>query len=219
MTAEHADAGPAGRAGQAGNRRVGIVTAPLPDLILGNARAAAILVGLAAVVTLRWAATVGAIADALPVGLAFGLGLVALAVMSGERPGWPRAVSILIGAGGAAVLVALALVPHLDRPGPSLAPAASFLTWASVTILVATAEEAVLRGALFAAVRRHGGVTAAIAVTSVAFALMHVPLYGWHVVPLDLGVGIFLGGLRLASGGIAAPAVAHALADLATWWL
>jgi membrane protease YdiL (CAAX protease family) len=62
-------------------------------------------------------------------------------------------------------------------------------------------------------------VVAAIVVTSVAFALMHVPLYGWHVVPLDLGVGIFLGGLRLASGGIAAPAVAHAVADIATWWL
>jgi len=48
---------------------------------------------------------------------------------------------------------------------------------------------------------------------------MHVPLYGWHVVPLDLGVGIFLGGLRLAGGGWAGPAIAHAVADLATWWL
>jgi hypothetical protein len=30
---------------------------------------------------------------------------------------------------------------------------------------------------------------------------------------------VWLCGLRLASGGVAAPAVAHALADLATWWL
>jgi hypothetical protein len=48
---------------------------------------------------------------------------------------------------------------------------------------------------------------------------MHVPLYGWHVVPLDLGVGLWLAGLRLATGGIAAPAIAHAVADLATWWV
>lgn len=59
----------------------------------------------------------------------------------------------------------------------------------------------------------------AIAVTSLAFALIHVPLYGWHVVPLDLGVGVWLAGLRLASGSVAAPAIAHALADLATWWM
>ena len=48
---------------------------------------------------------------------------------------------------------------------------------------------------------------------------MHVPFYGWHVVPLDLGVGVFLAGLRLASGSVAAPAIAHIVADLATWWV
>ncbi len=51
------------------------------------------------------------------------------------------------------------------------------------------------------------------------FVLMHVPLYGWHVVPLDLGVGIWFAGLRLWSGGIVAPSISHALADLVTWWL
>ena len=49
--------------------------------------------------------------------------------------------------------------------------------------------------------------------------MLHVPLYGWHVVPLDLGVGLFLGGLRLLTGGAVAPAVAHTVADLATWWI
>ena len=76
-----------------------------------------------------------------------------------------------------------------------------------------------LRGALFDGLARLGGPAAAIALTSLAFALMHVPSYGWQVVPLDLGAGLLLGGLRLLSGGIAAPAIAHALADLATWWL
>jgi hypothetical protein len=38
-------------------------------------------------------------------------------------------------------------------------------------------------------------------------------------VPLDLAVGIVLGGLRIATRSVAAPAAAHATADIATWWL
>lgn len=182
-------------------------------------RIGGLLVALGAIVGARWAATVGGVGDALTIGLAFGLALTALAILAGERVAMPRTAALAIGAAGGAALVGLALLAHLGAPGPSLAPAAAFLPWASITILVATAEELVLRGMLFAAIRRHAGVATAIAVTSVAFALMHVPLYGWHVVPLDLGVGIWLGGLRLLGRGVAAPAVAHVLADLVTWWL
>ena len=74
-------------------------------------------------------------------------------------------------------------------------------------------------GRLFDALRRAGGIAPAILITTVAFALLHLPLYGWHVVPLDLAVGLAFAGLRLATGGLAAPAAAHAVADLATWWL
>ena len=102
---------------------------------------------------------------------------------------------------------------------PWLAPSAAFAPWAAVTILVASAEELVLRGALFDDLDGSLGTLGAVVVTSLVFALMHVPLYGWQVVPLDLGVGLWLAGLRLATGGIAAPAVAHSIADLATWWL
>lgn len=59
---------------------------------------------------------------------------------------------------------------------------------------------------------------AAIA-AALAFALIHVPLEGWSIVPLDLGVGLWLAGLRLLTRGVAAPAAAHVVADLATWWL
>ncbi len=59
----------------------------------------------------------------------------------------------------------------------------------------------------------------ALPVTTAAFALLHVPLYGWAALPLDLAVGLLLGGLRMVSGGWGAPAVAHTLADLAGWWL
>jgi membrane protease YdiL (CAAX protease family) len=201
-----------------------VTAAPLAAIaaspaIRASLRIAGLLVALGVIVTARWAATVRGVGDALTIGLAFGVALTALALVGGERISVPRPAALAIGAVGGAVLIGLALLAHLGDPGPSLAPAAPFLPWASITILVATAEELVLRGALFEAVRRHAGLAAGVAVTSVAFALMHVPLYGWHVVPLDLGVGIWLGGLRLLGRGVAAPAVAHILADLVTWWL
>ena len=148
----------------------------------------------------------------------FGLGLLVTALLGGWRPERVRVSSLAVGAAGGLVLVGLALA---TRSGPvaALAPAAAFGPWVVATILVATAEELILRGVLFGAFDRRLGVSWAVAITAVLFAVMHVPLYGWHVVPLDLGVGLWLGGLRLASGGVAAPAVAHGLADLATWWL
>ena len=98
-------------------------------------------------------------------------------------------------------------------------PAAPFVPWALVITLVAVAEEIVLRGVLFRRLRAAGGTAIAVLATAILFALMHVPLYGWHVVPLDLGVGLVLGGLRVVTRTVAAPAAAHAVADLATWWL
>jgi membrane protease YdiL (CAAX protease family) len=186
-------------------------------------RAAVLVAGLAAVVWVRFLATVAGSFDALWIGLAFGVGLIALAIAGAEPIARtlrrPTPLAIGLGLGGGATLIGLALIARLAGPGIADAPAAPFLPWVGVTILVASGEELLLRGALFTAVERAGGVVLAVAITSVAFALMHVPLYGWHVVPLDLGVGIFLGGLRLAGGGWSGPAIAHAVADLATWWL
>jgi membrane protease YdiL (CAAX protease family) len=183
-----------------------------------TARLALILGGLAAMVGLRWLATVHGAAGAVAIGLVFGLGLLGVGLVGGWRAAPERRSSVAIGAAGGAVLVALALATRSTQL-PSLAPATAFVPWAAATILVATTEEIVLRGALFDALDLSLGTVAAILMTSVVFALIHVPLYGWHVVPLDLGVGLWLAGLRLTTGGIAAPAVAHTIADLATWWL
>ncbi len=167
----------------------------------------------------RWAASVSAAGDALVVGAAFGLGLWALAVVAGWRPTRPGASPALIGLAGGAALVVLATTIRATAPIAPLAPESAFVPWAAITIVVAAGEEAVLRGVLFDAAARPFGEVAAVLATAALFALMHVPLYGWHVVPLDLGVGLLLGGLRLLSGGPGAPAIAHVLADLATWWL
>jgi membrane protease YdiL (CAAX protease family) len=152
-------------------------------------------------------------------GGAFGIALVAVAVVAGWRPALPRLWTLLLGTLGG---LALIVIPRLAHP---LVPAAMgmrpepFLAWGVVTAVVVVGEEALLRGALFGALDRGAGPLVAVLITSLAFSLMHVPLYGWQVVPLDLGVGVFLGGLRLATGGVATPAAAHLLADLSTWWL
>lgn len=195
----------------------------------------ALLGGLAVIVGARWAATRAGI-DPLAVGAVFGLALCALALGApkvGLRTRDRAAVAAgsrrrTVGAAAAGVAFGLVLV-GIVTVGATIAgaqlvpglgrPAADFAPWAAITILVASAEEALLRGRLFDAIRRTGGVLPAVAITTIAFALMHVPLYGWHVVPLDLAVGLAFAGLRLATRGVVAPAAAHSTADLATWWL
>jgi membrane protease YdiL (CAAX protease family) len=181
-------------------------------------RPALLGVGLTVVVGTRWAATVAGLADGISIGLIFGLSLALLAFGVGWRPTRDRWSSVPLGLAGGGLLVAVALASRSPASAP-FAAAAAFGPWAAVTILVAVAEEAVLRGALFDALEDAAGTTATVVLTSLVFGLIHVPLYGWHVVPLDTGVGLLLAGLRLGTGGVAAPGLAHALADLATWWL
>jgi membrane protease YdiL (CAAX protease family) len=181
-----------------------------------------LLAALGAIVLLRaWATRAGA--DPLLLGVVFGVALASIALIGRGRPGRPAArsvaVGIMVGVGLAASTIIASSSAGLGVGNLLGRPAAPFVPWAVIIVLVAVAEEAIVRGRLFDAIRRAGGVGVALAVTTAAFALMHVPLYGWHVVPLDLAVGLALGGLRVATGGIAAPAAAHAIADLATWWL
>lgn len=161
-----------------------------------------------------------------PAAVLFASTLVGLALLSGWRPGNPtrRAVvrSGALGLGGAALLCTLPLahrlwvgIPELQRPAW-----AALVTWSVATVCVAVAEEVLLRGAVFDALREAGaGEFAAVAVGAVAFALLHLPMYGMASLSLDLGVGVFLGCLRIASRGVVAPATAHTAADLALWWV
>jgi membrane protease YdiL (CAAX protease family) len=184
-------------------------------------RAVALVVGLAAAVALRAAGQARFPGEGLAVGAAFGTGLaiLAIATWTGERSNARAAAAgaaagVLVGVG----LIVLAAVSRPDLM-PALRPAAPFAAWVAVTVLVASSEEAVFRGALFATVDRLAGPFAALLLTTVLFAAMHVPFYGVSALPLDLAVGLVLGGLRLATGGLAAPLAAHLTADIATWWL
>ena len=177
--------------------------------------------GLAAAVALRVAVAGNAGPASPQAGALFGVLLLLLAAAGGWRPARPPLRAVALGVAGGVVLLAVPVALRLATPLPFKlgSPASAFPLWATLVTLVAVAEEALLRGALMGVLLRRATPEAAVAVAAVAFALLHVPLYGWVAVPLDLAVGVWLGGLRLAGRGVAAPAVAHTVADLATWWL
>jgi len=182
------------------------------------ARSGLLLAGLAGAVGLRAAAGGDRVAASTPAALLFVGALLALAGAAGWRPGTLRARHVAAGVLGAAVLVGAWWLGAGARLHPTVG-VATLAWWSPVVVAVAVAEEALLRGALFTALQEWRGPQVALAVTSVAFAVMHIPLYGVGAVPLDLAVGLWLGGLRLVTGTWTAPAVAHALADLAGGWL
>jgi membrane protease YdiL (CAAX protease family) len=183
------------------------------------ALALATCLGLALAVAVRWQVFRTHTLDGVTEGLVFGLVLFSVALLAGLRASAPNVHALAAGLAGGGLLVAVSVVARWPFPPLVLGHAAPFLPWVAVTTFVATGEELVLRGALWRWVSSVGGDVAALLVASILFALIHVPIYGWHVVLLDFGVGLWFGGLRLWFGGPAAPAAAHVLADLATWWL
>lgn len=179
-----------------------------------------LLIGLAAAVALRVGVGAPDVAQSQAGGLVFVSGLGLIAVAAGWRPGRFRWTPVLAGLAGAAVLLAGPVWLHLTsawaQPSP---PLSLFPGWALLIVLIAGTEEIVLRGLLFDACTRLAGPVGALTITSVVFAAIHVPLYGPAAIPLDLVVGMWLGGLRLVTGSVAAPATAHIVADLCAWWL
>ena len=180
-------------------------------------RTGMLLSAFAVAVALRVAVGGVGVAQSARAGWAFAGCLLLLSFAAGTRLGVTRR-ALPIGLMGAAVICAPVLVRQL-LSGRPLHSAAGLSSWAVVVVVVATAEELFLRGALYDAVNDLAGTPAAVAVGAVCFAALHVPLYGWHVLPLDLAVGVVLGGLRQLSGTPAAPAVAHVSADIAGWFL
>ncbi|MBJ7608480.1 MAG: CPBP family intramembrane metalloprotease [Candidatus Dormibacteraeota bacterium] len=152
-------------------------------------------------------------------GLLFGAVLMAAVVVAGSGVGPATWSGVIVGIVGGAALVAVALV---GLPAITVGPrasAATFWWWVPLVSLIALSEELVLRGVLFSALSHEFGDALAVVATAALFAVIHLPLYGLGAMPVDLCVGVFLGALRVASGGVAAPAAAHVLADLATGWL
>jgi membrane protease YdiL (CAAX protease family) len=77
--------------------------------------------------------------------------------------------------------------------------------------LAAVAEEAFFRRFLYGLFARPA---VAVTASAGAFALVHVTVWGWWVLPLDLAAGLLLSWQRAASGRWWVPAVTHVLANL-----
>jgi len=137
-------------------------------------------------------------------------------------------LSSLAGGGGnvlgraSAVVVGLMVGAILLAPvvsGPLGArPLAAFWPWAAIAALVATLEETAIRGALYQRWAHEAGTVAAIVVGAAVFALIHLPRYGLGAMPLDVAVGLALGGLRALTGRVLPCAVAHTVADWGAWF-
>ncbi|MFN8074341.1 MAG: CPBP family glutamic-type intramembrane protease [Kineosporiaceae bacterium] len=138
-----------------------------------------------------------------------------------------RYAAMSVGAGlvAAAALCVGPWLEHVRHPAGPLPPG-ELPVWVVAVTAVAVAQEALLRGSLWDAVAELGptrtpltGQLLALGVTTIAFAAVHVPFYGPSVLPVDAAAGLVLGGLRLLTGGLLAPATAHVAADLAGWWM
>ncbi len=53
----------------------------------------------------------------------------------------------------------------------------------------------------------------AVVGTAAAFAVVHVTVWGWWVLPLDLAAGLLLSWQRAATGRWSVPAATHVLAN------
>ncbi|HWF58542.1 MAG TPA: CPBP family intramembrane glutamic endopeptidase [Candidatus Dormibacteraeota bacterium] len=182
-------------------------------------RAPALVAAVSAAAAFRAVAGGPSPAASAPAAVLFTVLLTAAAVWGGTRLGVPSWRGVALGAAGGAALVA---VSWLGAPALVAGPRAAtstLLWWAPLVTMVAAAEELVLRGVLFEALGTRFGDVVAVVATALLFGVIHLPLYGAAALPLDLCAGVLLGCLRVASGGVTAPLLAHVLADLSTGWL
>lgn len=152
------------------------------------------------------------------------LGVGALAIRGVGPYAWFVAVC------GGVVALALPVREHLDQTvwwratctGMVAVMAVRFMAsapspatkWGIVAAAVTgVAEEAIFRRGLYGLLERRGAVVAVVG-SAAAFALTHVPAYGWRVLALDFAAGLVFGWQRWASGHWSSPATTHAFANI-----
>jgi membrane protease YdiL (CAAX protease family) len=146
---------------------------------------------------------VGTLAFLVPVAVAGGVLAAQPATRRVRRD--PATWMVVTATGAAAFAVARVAAPTAAPRVTAFAIVAS--------VVAAGAEEVVFRGGLYGLLERWGPLVAIVS-SSIVFALVHVPMYGWTVVPLDAAAGLVLGWQRWAAGTWTAPAVAHAVANV-----
>ena len=107
--------------------------------------------------------------------------------------------------------VAAFAIARVKLGGSLIPPPTGALMTAAV--VAAVAEEAFFRRFAYAVLSRWS-VPAAVAGSSLLFAIVHVPTWGWPAFPIDLAAGALLGWQRWATGSWTAPAVTHVAANV-----
>ena len=133
-----------------------------------------------------------------------GSGLAAPVPAVAPRPGTGRWLAVTL-LGAAAFGAVAALSPRYALPWGAAAAAAM--------LLAAVGEEAFFRRFLYGWVESRGPAVA-VGATAVAFAAVHLPVYGVETLALNTAAGLVLGWQRWATGSWTAPAVTHAAANL-----
>ena len=128
------------------------------------------------------------------------------------QQGLLRTKGVLLGFLVGAALVLPSVSGHITGR-----PIDAFWGWAAMAAVVATLEETAIRGALYRRWLEEVGPVAAIGIGAAVFALIHLPRYGFSAMPLDLAVGVALGGLRAVTGRVLPCAIAHTIADWGAW--
>jgi membrane protease YdiL (CAAX protease family) len=154
-----------------------------------------------------------------------------LAALSAREVGW-EATAVVAAVGGAAVILPddrpAARPDHLGWAGVVVVGVVAFgivrlmtatplprfgLHMALAGSVAAIAEEAFFRRFLYGWLSRWG-MPIAVVGSAVAFAAVHIPVYGAVAFPLDLGAGLVFGWQRAAAGSWTAPAITHVVANL-----
>ena len=121
-----------------------------------------------------------------------------------EHPSRARIVMVTL-VGVAAVLVVRAIAPPIHARYTAEAFTAN--------VIAAVAEEAFFRRFVYGwLVARSAGL--AIVVSAALFAAIHIPIYGFGVLPIDFAAGLLLGWQRRESGTWMSPAVTHVVANI-----
>lgn len=137
---------------------------------------------------------------------------------------WLAAFAIAVLATVALVFWAKIFQPDL-RSFQAMVPAGDLMVLVPAALgfalLNATMEELIWRGAIQTWLARHTNIQGAILIQGVSFGALHWAGFpsGWSGVALATIYGVMLGWLRHAAGGLAAPIVAHILADLTIFLL
>ena len=97
--------------------------------------------------------------------------------------------------------------------GGGHAPQPLALRVVALGTLAAVAEEVFFRHFVYDALLPNGAATAVLG-SALLFAVVHVTVYGWWVLPIDVAAGLILSWQRWATGSWRVPAVTHVLANL-----